>query len=413
MPDIVLFRIRNQSIISLAGVYHLLLLFSFALFLISGNFFRLFPLYPFPSHLSVVEVALYSLAFPLYFSKLRKSHILALCIIASTLYGSMLHGLHLASVLYSFKLIAMIAAGVAIGESLFRKFGAEIEQCLGYLVRIFVVILFIGIAIFIVFPKAHYFFQFLQNYGIHFTGDPHQRRFISPFFDPNYYSAIACIPLILTWFLGKRITFSLIFMSILLSFSRSGIATAALILILMGVFHWIHQRRPRWGQLFLGITLVAALAAVLAIYSNEFNYFVDRLLHISQDNSAHARLLTFQKGAQFFWHYPFFGVGYNYLSQLLQNEMGILSLDSSLLSTLVNFGLIPCLAFLLWGVYWSVNSFKQKSHPVFSWLYIYLLICIFFTSQFNNLLYYQYWMIPMIALFTYLQRSRDESRICP
>ncbi len=406
MSHIVLFHVGKQRLI-----YSNLLLFCFALFLIGGNFFRLFPLYPFPSHLSVVEVALYTLALPLYFSKLRKSQLLAVAILTSSMYGTLLHGLDLASVLYSFKLIAMIGTGVALGDVLKKKFGDNCDQCMAYLIKLFTVILFLGIAIFIFFPRAHLFFQLLQNYGIRFFGDPHQRRFISTFFDPNYYSAIACIPLILIWTLkekrmGHQILFFLFLCSILVTFSRSGIATCMLLLMMMGIVQSIRQKSIQWSHLLF----IALLVGMLIVYSKECLYFFNRLLHVGEDPSALARLFTFQQGLTIFWHYPFFGTGYNYLSLLLQNETAILSLDSSSLSTLVNFGLIPCLIFLLCGLLWSIRAFKSRPHPLFSWLYVYLAISIFFTSQFNNLLYYQYWLIPMIALFTYLQGRGDENR---
>ncbi|MBS0628719.1 MAG: O-antigen ligase family protein [Verrucomicrobia bacterium] len=351
--------------------------------------------------MSVVEATLYLLALPLYFSKLRKSQLFVPAILISTFYGTILHGFDLASVLYSIKLIAMIASGVALGDILNTKFKDNRDQCLIYFIKVFFIILLLGIAIFIFFPRAHLFFQFLENYGIRFSGDPHQRRFISTFFDPNYYGAIACIPLILIWNLKEKkmkhqILFFLFLASVFLSFSRSGIATC----ILMFAFSFLRQKKIQWVPLLF--------IPLLLIYSNECLYLLNRLLHIGDDPSALARLLTFQQGLKIFSQYPLFGTGYNYLSLLLQKETGILSLDSSPLSTLVNFGLIPCLAFFFCGFVWTLRAFRKDRSPLFSWLYLYLLLSIFFTSQFNNLLYYQYWLVPMIALFTYLQRRGDE-----
>jgi len=407
MSNLVLFRVGNQRL-----NYSTLLLFTFALFMIGGNFFRFFHLRPFPSHLSAIEALLYLLALPPYFYKIRKSQLLVLAIALSTLYGSFLHGIDLASVLYSFKLIAMIASGVVLGEVLHKKYQGDVDQVSSYFIKIFSWVLFLGIAIFIFFPRAHYFFQLLQNFGIGFLGDPHQRRFISPFFDPNYYSAIASIPLILLWTLkekkrGHHLLFFLFLASIFVSFSRSGIASCILLLFIMGLVHWMGQKVLQARHLLF----VALFTFLLTFYSQEGLYFFNRLLHIGEDPSALARLITFQQGAAIFFEYPFFGTGYNYLSHLLQNKSSILSIDSSSLSTLVNFGLIPCLTFLFWGVFWSIRSFRRLMHPLFSWLYLYLVISIFFTSQFNNLLYYQYYAIPMIALFTFLLRREREDCI--
>ncbi len=395
MAEIALFRIRNHAVFSLSKNYKSLILFFFALFLILGQFLRLIPLPYFPSHFSLAEALLYFTALPLYFCKLRKSIWLLLGIGLSVLYGTLIHGMDFTSVLYGFKLLAMIMTGVVIGDVLFQRY--SLEQCLDFFLRIFSIILLLGAILFFVFPRAHLFFAFLDQYGIHFLGDPHEHRFISPFFDPNYYAAIACIPLILTWIRKKRLLFLLFLASILLTFSRSGIATCLVLLLL--------QMRKLPVLLILGIF-------ISCFYFHELMVFFERLIHFTEDESAIARLDTFRAGFQFFWQHPFFGVGYHYLAPLFVWEFGRLAPDSSLLITLIDFGLIPTLLFAFYGIYWSIRQFQKIRSPyraLFFWLYIYLLLTIFFTSQFNNLLYYQYWLIPMIALFTFLTRSQDES----
>ena len=393
MADIALFRVRNRAIFSLSKGYNRLILFSFVLFLTLGQFMRLIPLPYFPSHFSLAEGLLYVLVIPLYFCRIRKSMWLLLGIVLSTLYGSLLNGLDFTSALYGAKLISMIIAGVVIGDVLFRQY--TLDQCIDFFLKVFSIVLLFGTIIFFVFPKAHLFFAFLDQYGVHFLGDPHQRRFISPFFDPNYYAAIACIPLILTWIRGKKLLFFFFLASILLTFSRSGIATCLALLLL--------QMRK------LPILLVLGILAS-CFYFDECMIFLERLVHLAEDESALARLDTFREGLQFFWQHPFFGVGYHYLAPLFFLEFGRLAPDSSLLITLIDFGLIPTLLFALYGVYWSIRQFHKKQPRLFFWLYIYLLLCIFFTSQFNNLLYFQYWLIPMIALFTFLNRSQNENR---
>ena len=176
--------------------------------------------------------------------------------------------------------------------------------------------------------------------------------------------------------MGHQILFFLFLCSILVTFSRSGIATCMLLLMMMGIVQSIRQKSIQWSHLLF----IALLVGMLIVYSKECLYFFNRLLHVGEDPSALARLFTFQQGLTIFWHYPFFGTGYNYLSLLLQNETAILSLLLSSLSTLVNFGLIPCLIFLLCGLLWSIRAFKSRPHPLFSWLYVYL-ASLFFLQQ--------------------------------
>lgn len=366
-----------------------LLLFSIFLFFVLGQFLRLIPLPYFPSNFSLAEGLVYGLALPVYFFHFRKSHILVVAILISTLYGSLLFGFELSAFLYSIKLVGMVGAGVIFGELLIK------QKSLDYFLTVFSAVLLLGAILFFVFPKAHLFFALLGEYGIRFEGDPHLKRFISPFFDPNYYGAIACIPFLVALSANKKILAALIALSILLTFSRSGIAT----LILCSLFYL-----PKLPLILLGASLIAFF------FREECLGFIERFFDLMQDPSAFARLETFQDGLKLFWEHPFFGFGYHYMGPIFAKQWGRNSPDSSLLITLVDFGFIPTLLFAFYGLFWSVKHFQKRQDPLFRPLYFYLIICLFFTSQFNNLLYYPYWLIPMIALFTYLTRSPDEDR---
>lgn len=390
MADFALLRVRGHAIFSLRKGYHNLILFFFSAFLVLGQFFRLIPLPLLPSSVSVLEVILYLSVMPLYFSKIRKSSFFLIMIVLSGIYGSLLHGFDSISVLYGIKLSCMIMTGIVVGETLFTKY--NVQECLDFFLKLFAIILCLGAIIFFVFPKAHLFFAFIEQYGVRFYGDPHERRFISTFFDPNYYAAIACIPLILSWIRRKHFLGFLFLLSILLTFSRSGIATCFLLILFRG------KNLP---FLVLGIFLG------IFFFYQEIAHFWERIVHFASDESALARLDTFKTGFAFFLRKPLWGVGYHYSSSLFLAEYNRLAPDSSLLITLIDFGLIPTLFLMFCGFFWAVRSFPKKS--LFGWLYFYLIICIVFTSQFNNLLYYQYWLIPMIALFTF--GSKYESSV--
>jgi O-antigen ligase len=388
MVDVALFKIGKRPILSLSKGWDFAVLLSFALFFCFGQFLRLLPLPYFPSSFSVAEVFLYLVAVPRYFIRFRKSMGVLFFIVLSTLYGIGLHGFDLTSILYGIKLCAMISSAVVVGEVLAKRY--SLESCLRFFMGLFSIIVLIGFGIFFVFPKAHLFFSFLDQYGIHFYGDPHERRFISSFLDPNYYAVIACLGLLITLYLRKHFLASIFLMSILLTFSRSGIATCCLLFLFFP---------RRWG-LFL---VVAILGGVL--FWSQTHFFWERLLSFGEDPSALARLETWQLGIQLFWERPLFGIGYHFLAPVFEQEMNRLSTDSSFLITLIDFGLIPTLLFLGLGALWTIHSWYRlvKSHrQFFAYLWIYLMICLVFTSQFNNLLYYQYWLIPMIALFTFL-----------
>ena len=392
MPERAVFRPRNAS---LNQIYRLLYLYVFALFMVGGNFFRFIQIQGLPSSFSIIEAILYLLSIPIYLSSVRKSLSLVIVIFTYSLYGVLLNGFDLPSVLYSFKLVGMIFAGVALGDTLIK------ERAAPFLIKIYVALLFGGVIIFFLFPRAEIFFALLEGYGVHFTGDPHVRRFISPLFDPNYYAAIACVPMILTWQMREKKSHFylsiLFFFSILLTFSRSGIATAFGVIFFGGILEKKKQ------SLKLLLILPAAL-----IFHKELGYLINRTIHIFDDPSALHRLRTLKYGLRHFLELPLFGIGYNFIPAYLQQESGLLGIDSSLLTTLITFGLIPTLCALFFGILWSFKRWKTFS-PTHKWLYIYLAISILFTSQFNNLLYYQFWLIPMIALWGYENENRINS----
>jgi len=393
MPEIALFRVRNQPIGSLRAGYHRLFLWSFSLFFIFGNFLRFLEIGFFRSHFSLAEGALYGLALPLYFAKIRKGFFLIFVIGGSSLYGVFLHGLDYSGILYGARLIGMIAAGVALGEILPE------EERIGFFLRKFTWLLVLGAAIFVFFPSTPKFFTFLQAFGIQFYGDPHQNRFISPLFDPNYYSVVAIIPLLLIWRLPQKkkrhlLLAGLILLSILLTWSRGGIASCALVLTLAAL-----SKRPtlsfRRIVFFGGASLL--LVTGVFLYAEPFLVFARRLIYLFDDPSAHCRYKSILYGVHFFQQAPFFGVGYNFLPQLLLEEFGFIGIDPSWLFTLATFGLVPTLAFGAFIGY-QILSRKKSLPPLFA---IYLGVSIFFSCWFVNLWYYPYWLIPMIALCTW------------
>lgn len=385
MTDFPLFQMQKRPVLLRLSLYRRAVLGLFALFMLFGNFSRLLGLGHFPSNISVLEVGLYLVALPAYLMRLRKSHLLIVGILLSSLYGALTQGFDVMSSLYALKLIGMIGSGIVIGE-LFRSE----EQLTAFFLRVFQGVLILGVVIFVTFSKADVFFALLKGYGIRFHGDPHMRRFISPFFDPNYYAAIACIPVVLAWHVRRYGFLVLVLASIALTFSRSGITTCGLVLIAMILQQ--RSRLSRWGFALLSFLLIPLG------FPKEIDHLARRTLHLVDDPSARARLETFQAALAFFWERPFFGTGYHYLSKNFEEAFGRLSPDSSVLITLIDFGLIPTLVLLFVALWWSVNHFQRQG--LFFLFYIYVAICILLTSLLNNLLYYPYWFIPVVALLT-------------
>lgn len=112
--------------------------------------------------------------------------------------------------------------------------------------------------------------------------------------------------------------------------------------------------------------------------------------------------------------HPLFGVGYNYLALYMEEYNSLSSVDSSPLATLINFGTIPCLGITLVFFIWALKGlrrFAQKEELLskfFRWFLCYTIIVLFFSSQFNNILYYQFWLLPVISIFSFLNEAARE-----
>ncbi len=398
----------------------------FSIYLFLGNFTRLIRTELFDNNLSLSEILLYLICFCAYpyTSKLKSKNfsllLLSLSILASNLWGIMLHGFDLKSFIYSIRLIAMIFSATVLGKIAFLRYGNDLISFFHFFLKTYAMTTLLGFLIFFTFISSEGLWVFLKKFHIVFWGDPHIKRFVSPYFDPNFYSAIACIPLLqsllLRQYTKKNNYYFLSFfflLSILLSWSRSGIATLAFLSCCI-LFSFLKSSQffkiypSHFGYTIFSLGLLMLLPF---FFMDQISFFLDRFLHMNSDDSALGRLFSFQLGWDLFREHPLFGVGYNYLS-IFSTQYS--SVDSSLLSTLVYFGLIPFLTAFLLFFFWSYNHFHainaiKKENPFlhrsFRLFYCYLCIIVFFSCHFNNLLYYQFWLIPMISIFSYFSQS--------
>ncbi|MES2273173.1 MAG: O-antigen ligase family protein [Chlamydiota bacterium] len=202
-------------------------------------------------------------------------------------------------------------------------------------------------------------------------------------------------------------------LGILLTWSRSGIGTffvflfGILIVRVLKISH--HHFRVR--TIILPLLCFWFLLGVFFLFSDSILFFLNRLIYMKSDASALGRLTSFMWGWDLFLEHPILGVGYNYLALYLQDFSGFSSVDSSILATFITFGLIVSFLFLFWVAVWSICIFRrikiiERDHSqissFFRLIYFYVIICFVFTCHFNNLLYYQFWFIPVTVIFSYL-----------
>lgn len=405
-----------------------------AVYLSTGNLLKLIPGDLFKENLLITEFLLHATCFVRFCFVRKMNHswsalfFISVVILGSGIFGTILHGFDLPSFIYSIRLVLIALTGSVLGVALFETFKLNIRAFYVYFSTIYLVQIFLGFLIYLLFKQSKDLWTFLSLLGIVIRGDPHEGRFVSTYFDPNFFAAIGCIPFlilirlyVLRPSLKGIIPILVVTGSILLTWSRSGIAT--LFLLSFGAFFISIKSRKiyRIHSVLLKVVCFLPVILILLFYPilEDVNLFICRFANLGTDYSALGRITSFEFGWNIFLNNPLFGTGYNYLCYLMRDGRMLSSVDSSILSTLICFGVtftfIFMVCFLLWVVhFWKSALFVRKINPelyLFSrWLILYLLIVFVFTSQMNNLLYYPFWLLPMTSIFVYLSLSISQSK---
>ncbi len=407
-----------------------LFLFAYSVFLSFGNFFRFIHVPFFTDNLLLSEGVLYIFALmaALFLSKTKGFYRIGLfcfLIFLSTIYGGFLNGFEIKPFLYGIRLVMMVFCSFVLGEIFYQVFQDKLVKFLRFSLFPYTVSLVLGLLIYICFPKLEEFFLFLENYQIVFYGDPHIRRYVSVLFDPNMYAVVSFLPY-LSCFIIYKITnkfkylvFSNVFLlTVFLTWSRSGIATIIFLLGLIALNELLNRPVIIFGRtsfLFRSCVLISLFFCIF-FSQDQAIYFLKRSVGISNDVSALFRFESFKTGLMALRENLFLGIGYNYLS-LGGDRVNFI--DSSLLGAMTCFGVVPFvffsgyLFFQLVLLKRRINYFKN-AHPFFcryfNYFFYYLLVVILFSSLFNNILFYCFWLIPALSSLFYILKLSQALR---
>lgn len=394
------------------------------LFLFAGNAARLIHVPGLTDNLLISEIILDLAAFLLLVISgsarrafYRYASPLVLIVCMSVLIGVMQWGVLPIPIIYGVRLILGVTVGVLLGNALFIEFGTDARRAMQKSLWFYIVLVVTSLMILLLFPDAQQLWKTLGQYGIRFNGDPHQKRLLSTYFDPNFFAIILLLPLswsfayFLKYFRPFWLTAFLIFvLAILLTGSRSGLAAAGLILLLLllkraaeALLMNINVRKA----LRYVLILPALLLVCLPFYAAALLQTVHRIASISDDRSAAARFDSLSFGWNVIRDHLWFGVGYNYLSVLTERYRGLSSLDSSMQVMLANFGVLLSAALLLLAlasVWLDIRRVPSHLRFLLHAQLVCLAVTLLFAAQFNNVAFYMFWLIPALAGSVYLSR---------
>lgn len=407
-----------------------ILLATVALFLIFGNAARFLPIPASFGNINFGEILLYAsgfFLFPILLLEIFRSGIgltLVLGTVFSIFVGLSLWGFDIQAISYSARLLAQLFISHLIGYILAKRFDSNILSALNGYILVYILIALAAIIIYLLFPESDALWIALTAFGIEFSGDPHIGRLVSLYFDPNFYAAIITLPAIISFMLfnetrrSKYLVFFLITSStLLLTISRSGIALFFLIFLYitsMKFFYarsFIISRRP-----LKAIPLVICFMLIVFFFTqDQIDRLINRLSEGVQDDSSTARYDSLMIGMKLFEEHSLFGYGYNFVLPSLY-EYGRIGLDSSIQMFIVSYGLLPSIiiSFVFALRIFQLNyrfKYAQKegliSDKIFikSWrLYlIYFIATLFFAANFNQILFYPFWIVPVLSLLFYFE----------
>lgn len=401
----------------------------FLIICLLGNFPRLIRFDKLPNNISLSELLLYLLGIIWILFNLRKFLnlyrfyiFLSIIISLSFMVGVVRFGFDLTAFLYAIRLILILMIISSLAIVAYEKFKNRYDLLFKRMLLFYAGGLIFGFLLYIFFPKSEDLWKFLSSFGIIFKGDPHINRFISIYFDPNFYASIGIIPILLSLLLYNRtqryiyLVYGLLFIvSIFLTVSRSGIASFIMLFMysllkeLLIVFNNLIIKRRLLYALTISFVL---LFLTYPIYSESLDRLIERIVTIKNDDSAYARYLSFMFAIDIIRENLIFGTGYNYLASYMLSMGMLSSVDSSILTIICNFGVFLSiiiffivLIFLI-NLYIKVRTFNDVYLLSFvRYFYVYLIIIIFFSSNFNNILLYFfldnarliYTVLPIIA----------------
>ncbi|WP_326511631.1 O-antigen ligase family protein [Clostridium intestinale] len=332
--------------------------------------------------------------------------------------------------MYCIRLVGQLVSTFVIGEIFIIRFGKNFTKLINYIIGIFVIYSIIGWGILSAFPESYKLWDFLQQYGIFFGGDPHVGRFYGSFFDPNFASSIIVFPILLCLYLYFKsnkginlyLLLSLYFINcIIYSYSRSGVLGLSIGLFIIGIVHLynIIKGREKFNKkiIIFSIGLILLISIILIFNSEVLGRLTGRFVNMQNDPSALHRFDAMQMGAEHLTgsnpedptsfmsssiYKILMGIGYNYIKVDL--NLQLTALDSSIFNTFICFGVLGtillCITFGIYikKVFKNISKYNSKiGRYTLGYMMAALAIC-----NFNDLLYYQFFIILFMSFLNYI-----------
>lgn len=143
---------------------------------------------------------------------------------------------------------------------------------------------------------------------------------------------------------------------------------------------------------------------IFSQYDVVYRLFNRLLTTTMNDSSTSHRFNDMKIGIQFFSNSSIlvmlFGIGYSFIKNDL-NIVVLNSLDSSLLNTIICFGIVGTIFLSIFIIKFLYKIRTEKFNALFNYVIIYIISSLILCN-FNNLLYYQFYVMMILPFLVYM-----------
>ncbi|ADQ05795.1 conserved hypothetical protein [Caldicellulosiruptor hydrothermalis 108] len=422
---------KIKTMFSTAGI----ILYVF--YILTGNFSRIIKLSFFPRSISLIEVSILAFVgiFFIYeltllredknllkkvsLNDLDTVEVLLSLMLLSILVNYIIYKFNILPLLYYLRFFSLVYFAFII--YLFLNFKRNISKIEWFYTQIGLLLCIIGWIIYFIEPDTERLNKFFEQQGIYLNLDPHKFRLIGNIFDPNFFGNILVMFISITMisFLSESLqdkksliqkVILLIFFNVTLlkTVSRSSILGLFLVVFFNTALIGSWSFAKKKIEIFKKLILVDSILLFTTLLDKDFYKIFERIKSIPVDNSAHARIQSWNSALDYIEKTPIkllIGDGYGFLN--IKYGLQFIGFDSSFLNLILYCGLLGTVFFLVWlfkkiyKVYQNIRyeELDVKLHFVnlFS-----LLLTYFVISWFNNLLFYQFWLVLFLPYYYFL-----------
>lgn len=313
---------------------------------------------------------------------------------------------------YNVRLCGHLVGGVVLARSLWELYRGNYRALIKSVVITYTALAVAAFVLFAIFPDTSQLWRVMQDSGVDFQGDPHNGRLISPYFDPNFYSCIIVLPIFLSWYTTSYwrkgwLCMAILVVSLLMTVSRSGMALLGLVLIVISLVNArrVLRKKFSYGAAAAALFAIAGITVSGLVLSPFVERTASRFTGVKEDGSALSRVRSFEIGNSLIAEQPVLGFGYNYVNEPARKMRGgKVGLDSSIQVFFASFGLPGSLVLIAVVFNWLWNVGRRLSSDglfLYRGAVIYSVITIMFAGNFNQILFYPFWLVPVLAFLAY------------